>query len=75
MVENLYLMSVGAQIKQIDEHCFECGAIIVGQVNYAGGIFACCRKADCPHEEKSVDMGPAEMSDGIIEHIVVRKLK
>lgn len=75
MVEKLYLMSVGTQLKQIDEYCFKCGAIIVGQVNYEGGQFACCRRPYCPHEEKSVDMGPALMSDGKIEHVIVRKLK
>lgn len=75
MVEKLYLMSVGAQLKQIDEYCFKCGEIIVGQVKYLNGDFACCRKQDCPHEEKSVDMGEAEMRDGKIEHVIVRKLK
>ncbi len=75
MPEKLYLMSVGAQLDLIDKYCFDCGSIIVGQVNFSGGEFACCRNEKCEHEEKNLDMGEAEMSTGDIEHIVIRKLK
>jgi hypothetical protein len=71
----LYLMSVGAQQKEIEKYCFDCGAIIVGAIIFEGGEFGCCRKSDCQHEDKRLELGDYELSDDKIENIVVRKLK
>jgi len=73
-IGKLYLMSVGCQLKKIDEYCFKCGSIICGQVRFEGGYFAACRKDNCEQENNRVEIGECEMSNGDKEYIIVRKL-
>lgn len=75
-MSKLYLVSFGAQKKEIDEYCFgKCGQIFIGAVDFMGGMFLPCRTEDCKFLEKAVDMGKAKMKSGRVEHIEVRKLK
>lgn len=75
----VYLVSPLAQEKEVNELCFrKCGMILNQGVTLptpkGEGQFFVCRTDKCPYEEKSVNLGTAELF-GVWEEIVVRKLK
>ncbi len=77
-MSKLYLVPFEPQREQIECFCFgTCGAIQIGAVKIPIEGITClpCRREDCPHLERQMSMGDAEMHDGRIEHVVMRKLE
>ena len=71
----IYVVSIGAQGKAIDEYCFKaCGKILVGGLDICGGSFLPCRTNPCPFEEKRMEFGRHSIF-GKREKIIIRKLR
>jgi len=76
MVDNLYLVSHGAQKPEIDEYCFmKCGKILIGGIDYMGGLFFPCKTDDCRWTEDVLHIGESELTDGEMVDLTIRKLK
>lgn len=73
-MNNLYLVSVGAQKDLVAKHCYgDCGKIIIGAIELSdiGFIGIPCNEVNCLYEDKNISIN--YQHEG--KNVYVRKLK
>lgn len=72
----LYIVNPKVQKESIDAYCFgACGKILVGGIDFLGGLFFACKKATCPYLDDQKSLGLFELAESGKQRIVSRKLK